>query len=45
MGRIYDDAAPSVASTMDEKGQEFLSAVLSIIRRTVEDAGGTVEEV
>lgn len=44
MGRIYDNAAPSITSTKDERNQRFLFEVLAIIRRTVEDVGGSMRE-
>ena len=43
MGRIYDEAAPSVSSVMDKQTQEFLNDVVQIVCDAVEDAGGWVE--
>lgn len=43
MGRIYDEAAPSVSSTMDDRSQRFLDEVIDIVREAVEDVNGHVE--
>ena len=45
MGRIYDAAAPSISSVMDETTQEFLDQVIQIVSDAVADAGGSVEGI
>ena len=42
MGRIYDEAAPSVTSTMDHRSEAFLDEVIKIVREAVENAEGHV---
>ena len=44
MARIYDDAAPSITSVMDDTAaQEFLDQVVQIIKEAVEEAGGSLQ--
>ena len=43
MDRIYDQAAPTIASVLDNSGQEFLEEVIRIVTDAVEEAGGSVE--
>ena len=46
MRRIYDAAAPSISSLMDEAAtQEFLDQAIRIVGDAVEDAGGSVEGI
>ena len=42
LSRIYDDAAPSVTSVLDQTGQEFLNQVIQIVSDAVKEAGGSV---
>ena len=42
MGRIFDEAAPSVSSVMDMRSQEFRDAIIHIVREAIEEAGGHV---
>ena len=42
MSRIYDAAAPTVSSVMDEESQKFLDEVVEVVRIAVEDSGGSV---
>ena len=39
---IYDEAAPSVTSVLDQTAQEFLGEVIRIVSDAVEEAGGSV---
>ena len=39
---IYDEAAPSVTSVLDQTAQEFLGQVIQIVSDAVEEAGGSV---
>ena len=43
MDRIYDQAAPTITSVLDNSGQEFLEEVIQIVNDAVEEAGGSVE--
>ena len=45
MGRIYEAAAPSIASVMDTATEHFLDQVVQIIKDAVEEAGGSVEGI
>ena len=45
MGRIYDNAAPSISSVMDVTSQEFLEQVIEIVKDAIEETGGFVEGV
>ena len=45
MARIYDEAAPSVSSVMDDRAQGFLDEVIQIVADAVNEAGGSVEGV
>ena len=46
MARIYDVAAPSVTSLMDDtQTQEFLNQVTQIVKEAVEEAGGSLQGV
>ena len=46
MARIYDVAAPSVTSLMDDtQTQEFLNQVTQIVKDAVEEAGGSLQGV
>ena len=46
MRRIYDAAAPSISSLMDEAAtQEFLNQAIRIVSDAVEGAGGSVEGI
>ena len=42
MSGIYDEAAPSVTSVLDQTAQEFLGQVIQIVSDAVEEAGGSV---
>ena len=44
MAQIYDAAAPSITSEMDETTQAFLDRVIQIVRDAIEDAGGSLGE-
>ena len=44
MGRIYEAAAPSIASVMDTRAEEFLNEVILIVKQAVEAKGGSVGE-
>ena len=45
MSKIYEAAAPSVASVMDSEAQEFLNQVLRLVNDAVKEAGGNVSGI
>ena len=45
MGRIYDAAAPSISSAMDQQSQAFLDEVIHIVEEAVKESGGWVEGI
>ena len=44
MGKIYDEAAPSVSSQLDPHSQAFLDEIMTIVRDAVNDANGWLDE-